>query len=304
MANELSLAECQALVDQLSALRVFEINFGGGEPLLKEYFFSLLDYIHTKGIVTCISTNGTLLTEKIVSNLVSNTLVHIQISLDGATPEINDCIRGRDTFYRALKGVELLAAYKIPFSINTVVTSINYSQLGLLKNLATSYGAALRVSRFRPSGRAQDSWDKLKLNTSQLEELSEWLNKNPNILTGDSFFSITGKGGKELGLDMCGACKMTCCIDPVGSIYPCAFLQENEFYAGNIRETSFKNIWDSSPVFYRFRNLEPASCKRCSRFENCRGGCPAVAYFVRRDLESADPECLASWERSKYGRTI
>jgi mycofactocin biosynthetic radical S-adenosylmethionine protein MftC len=295
--HELSLEECRAVVDQLADLKVFEINFGGGEPLLKDYFLGLVDYIHTKGMVTCISTNGTLLNEETVTHLAGNPLVHIQVSLDGATPEVNDRIRGQGTYQRILKGVELLARREVPFSLNTVVTALNYDQLSQLKELAASFRANLRVSRFRPSGRARDSWDILKLNTVQLEGLSEWLGDHPGILTGDSFFSISGKSRRELGLDMCGACKLTCCIDPVGLIYPCAFMQVEEFCGGNIRREPFKNIWDSSPVFLRFRKLEPASCKKCPRFSVCRGGCPAVAYFVKNDLNSADPECLASWER-------
>jgi mycofactocin biosynthetic radical S-adenosylmethionine protein MftC len=306
LPGELDLDQCRLVVDQLSGLKVFEISFGGGEPWLKSFFLTLLDYIHTKGIVTCISTNGTLLDEKIVSFLAGNPLVHIQVSLDGATPGVNDAIRGSGTYPRILKGIDLLARREVPFSLNTVVTALNYGQLDALKALAAGYGASLRVSRFRPSGRARDSWERLRLTTSQLEELSGWLGQHPGILTGDSFFSISGKGRRELGLDMCGACKMTCCIDPVGAVYPCAFLQAEEFYAGNLKSSEFKAIWDSSPVFLRFRQLEPASCRRCPRFSVCRGGCPAVAYFVSRDLNSADPECLAQWDKkvNSYDRTI
>jgi mycofactocin biosynthetic radical S-adenosylmethionine protein MftC len=295
--DELSFEECKSVVDVLSDLKVFEINFGGGEPLLKEYFLSLIDYIHTRGIVTCISTNGTLLNRETVDYLAGNPLVHIQVSLDGANQEVNDKIRGKGTYQRIIRGIELLASRNIPFSINTVVTSLNFTQLTDLKALANSYKANLRVSRFRPSGRARQSWETLKLSTGQLEGLSEWLGDHPGILTGDSFFSISGKGRRELGLDMCGACKMTCCIDPVGNIYPCAFMQTDEFLGGNIRNTTFKEIWDSSPVFNRFRKLEPGSCKKCPRFSMCRGGCPAVAYFVKRDLNSPDPECLASFAK-------
>ena len=126
---------------------------------------------------------------------------------------------------------------------------------------------------------------------------------------------------------MCGACKMTCCIDPSGNVFPCAFLQDMQFCGGNLRETPtsplplrertkvrgnniflprcvsagdipvgrFKDIWDNAAAFLRFRSLEPAACRACPRFEKCRGGCPAVAYFLTKDLDSADPECMAKW---------
>jgi mycofactocin radical SAM maturase len=295
--DELSLAECKAIVDQLSALKVFEINFGGGEPLLKDFFLPLLKYIHTKGIVTCISTNGTALTEEAIACFTGNPLVNVQVSLDGATPEVNDSIRGKGTFRKIIRGIERLSGKNIPLSINTVVTSLNFTHLSRLKELALSYGANLRVSRFRPSGRARGSWETLKLNSSQLQELSAWLSRDPSILTGDSFFSIAPDGRRQLGLDMCGACKMTCCIDPSGNVFPCAFLQETPFCGGNLRKDSFKDIWDNSPSFQRFRRLEPSSCRTCPRFEKCRGGCPAVAYFLTRDLNASDPECLVNWSR-------
>ena len=295
--GELTFDECRAIVDQLAALKVFEINFGGGEPLLKDYFLPLLRYIHEKGIVTCISTNGTALTDEAIDCFTGNPLVNVQVSLDGATPAVNDLIRGKGTFQRIIKGIELLSGKNIPLSINTVVTSLNFRQLRRLKELATSYGANLRVSRFRPSGRARESWEMLKLNSSQLQELSAWLGSDPSILTGDSFFSISQDGRRRLGLDMCGACKMTGCIDPSGNVFPCAFLQDTPFCGGNLREKSFKDIWDNAPAFHRFRALEPAACRLCSRFEKCRGGCPAVAYFVTRDLNTADPECLVNWSR-------
>jgi len=309
-SGELDFKECRGIVDQLADLKVFEINFGGGEPLLKDYFLPLLRYIHRKGIVTCISTNGTMLSDEALACFDGNPLVNIQVSLDGATPKVNDRIRGRGTFHRIIRGVERLAGKDIPLSINTVVTSLNFKQLPRIKELARSYGAGLRVSRFRPSGRARNSWVALKLNPAQLRELSDWLSADRDVLTGDSFFSISPDGRRRLGLDMCGACRMTCCIDPLGSVYPCAFLQEREFCGGSLRENStrrsresrnpgrgFKDIWDNAPAFQYFRRLEPASCRKCPRFEKCRGGCPAVAYFVTRDLNTSDPECLINWSR-------
>ena len=308
--DELTFDECKGIADQLAGLKVFEINFGGGEPLLKDYFLPLLRYIHTKGIVTCVSTNGTALTHEAVALFTANPLVNVQVSLDGATPEVNDAIRGKGTYRKIISGIELLSGKNIPLSINTVVTSLNFTQLHQLKDLAKSYGANLRVSRFRPSGRARESWETLKLSPSQLQELSAWLSSDASILTGDSFFSISQDGRRRLGLDMCGACKMTCCIDPSGNVFPCAFLQDTPFCGGNLREKTtrhsrvggnpgggFKDIWDNAPSFQRLRNLEPTACRACPRFEKCRGGCPAVAYFVTRDLNTADPECVVNWSR-------
>jgi len=297
--GELSFEECKNIVDHLASQQVFEINFGGGEPLLKDYFLPLLRYIHGKGIVTCISTNGTVLTDAAVAFFAAGPLVNIQVSLDGATPEVNDAIRGEGTFRKIISGIELLSGRNIPLSVNTVVTRLNYHQLPQLKALAVSYGARLRVSRFRPSGRARESWEALKLSLPQLKELSAWLSREPSVLTGDSFFSISQDDRRRLGLDMCGAARMTACIDPLGAVYPCAFLQAEEFCGGSLREKSFKEIWDNAPPFLRLRQLEPSACRHCPRFSKCHGGCPSVAFFLNKDLDSPDPECIISWSRNR-----
>ena len=87
---------------------------------------------------------------------------------------------------------------------------------------------------------------------------------------------------------------MTCCVSPIGKVYPCAFLQEEAFVCGDVRADSFNSIWDSSSVFRHFRELDVLSCVSCYRFERCRGGCPAVAYHTYHDLSMPDPECLVS----------
>jgi mycofactocin biosynthetic radical S-adenosylmethionine protein MftC len=301
--GELTFDECKQIVDELARLKVFEINFGGGEPLLKDYFLPLIKYIHTKDIVTCISTNGTCLTKEAVALFTGNRLVNIQVSLDGATAEVNDRIRGEGSFRNIISGIELLYSKGIPLSINTVVTSQNFTQLNELKAIAQQYGARLRVSRFRPSGRARQSWDALRLNPTQLKEIAAWLESDLSILTGDSFFSISQDGRRKMGLDMCGACKLTCCIDPVGNVFPCAFLQDEPFCGGNLKTKSVKKIWDTAPSFLRLRTLEPTACRTCPRFESCRGGCPAVAYFLTKDLNASDPECLVNWSRENTTNT-
>ncbi len=60
-ATELSTKECHRVIDDLSAMKVFQFNIGGGEPFIGPDFPDLMDYAHGKGMVTCISTNGTLI---------------------------------------------------------------------------------------------------------------------------------------------------------------------------------------------------------------------------------------------------
>ena len=297
--NEMTQEECLRLIDELSSLRVFQINIGGGEPFIRPGFIDLLVYCHEKGLVTCVSTNGTLIDMEVAKRLSKMRPLYLQVSLDGATQEVNDTIRGDGTYKKILHTLDCLSNNQVRFSINMVLTRTNFSQLNTLRKMASGYNAELRVSRFRPSGRGKDSRDELGPSGEQLEAFADWLEKHDLVRTGDSFFCLTSEKRRRKGLDMCGAAKMTCCISPEGDVYPCAFLQEAPFWAGNIRDQLLKDIWDSAPVFEMFRNLDIRTCIECYRFESCRGGCPAMAYHTYEDITLPDPECLVNLKMGK-----
>lgn len=292
-AGELTTEQALQVIDQLAALKVFQFNIGGGEPFMRPDFLDLMDHAHDKGIVTCISTNGTLIDEGIARRL-DHPLVYIQVSLDGASEASNDAIRGRGSYGKVLNALDHLRKRNIEVSINCVLTRRSYPELDKLVQLAASYGAKLRVSRFRPSGRGKDSWAQLNVQREQMADFSQWLSRHLAVSTGDSFFSVTTEERRSLGLNMCGACKLTCCLSPQGEIYPCAFLQEPEFRAGRLPGEDFGTIWNTSPVFESFRQLEIKSCESCHRFDLCHGGCPAIAYHTQRKLGLPDPGCLAN----------
>lgn len=291
--GELTTEQCMQVIDTMAGMKVFQFNIGGGEPFIREDFLDLMEYAHEKGIVTCISTNGTLIDREVARRLDKD-MVYIQVSMDGATPESNDAIRGKGSFRRALRALECLRNRGIEVSINTVLTKLSFPELDLINDLAGSYGAKLRVSRFRPSGRGKKSWDRLNVSREQMVVFSSWLSEHMGVSTGDSFFSVTAEDRRSLGLNMCGACKLTCCVSPLGEVYPCAFLQEKDFLSGKLPESSFPLIWEHSPVFESFRRLEIKSCESCNRFDYCHGGCPAIAYHTQRKLGFPDPGCLVN----------
>lgn len=289
--GELTTTQCQSLIDALAAAKVFQLNIGGGEPFVRPDFLDLMDYTHEKGIVTCISTNGTLITEEIAARL-DHPLVYIQVSLDGGSPRSNDAIRGQGTYDAVVRALAHLKKRKIEVSINTVLTRRSFPELDRLARLAADTGAKFRVSRFRPSGRGKKSWAALNIDKEQMLAFSDWLAEHLNVSTGDSFFSVSSEARRSLGLNMCGACKLTCCVSPAGDLYPCAFLQEDEFCAGRLPAANFQDLWHNSPVFQSFRQLEIKSCESCFRFDMCHGGCPAIAYHTQRKLGVPDPGCL------------
>jgi len=291
--GELTTTECHQVIEELAERRVFQINIGGGEPFIRPDFLELMDHAHERGLVTCISTNGTLIDDKTADRLAHG-LVYMQVSMDGATAESNDAIRGQGSFEKSLAALKRLRDAGVEVSINTVLTRLSLPELDQLVELAASLGAKFRVSRFRPSGRGKLNWDRLSVPNHQMIAFSDWLSRHRKVSTGDSFFSVAHEDRRNLGLNMCGACKLTCCVSPRGEVFPCAFLQEAEFMGGRLPEDSFSEIWDTSPVFHSFRQLEIRSCESCDRFDFCHGGCPAIAYHTQRKLGIPDPGCLVN----------
>ena len=291
--TDMDLDQCKQFIDDLDRARVFQVNIGGGEPFMRDDLLDILDYCHAKGIVTCVSTNGTLIDDYCAKKLAQMKLIYIQVSVDGATPDTNDKIRGAGVFKRATGGIDRLNAHGFKnLSINTVVTGVNFKEIHEIYQMGKFYRAKTRLSRFRPSGRAKEVWQEYFLTKDQILELANFLVHYRDVLTGDSFFSITAGQRRDLGLNMCGAAKMTCSVSPDGNMYPCAFLQEDKFYAGNILRQSIEEIWHTAAIFNTLRNLKVEACCTCQNFNTCHGGCPAVAYFLKNDFNCSDPECI------------
>ncbi len=290
--RELTTQQALALVDELAEMQVFQIHFGGGEPFIYPGIWQVLERCSNRGLVMCISTNGTLITQERARRLKQFEPLYFQVSLDGGTPETNDSIRGKGVFKRALRGLELLAAENHSLTVNSVLTKYSFYELDRLYEIAAGFGAKLRVTRLRPSGRGKDVWGELHPTREQYREFVDWLGAHPDVLTADSFFHLNAFGNKLPGLDVCGAATATCCICPEGEVYPCAFFQAAEFEAGNLHEQSFKEIWHNSATFAYYRSMGAGACSGCGQYSVCHGGCPATKWFVHQSLQVKDPECV------------
>src|SRR6186997_1825048 len=128
--RELSTDECIAVVDELRDLQVFYVNVGGGEPMLRPDFFEIVDYATTNQVGVKFSTNGTYLDAVAARRLAAMDYLDIQISIDGATADVNDAVRGDGSFAAAIAAMDHLAEADFgPFKISLVVTRHNVDQL-------------------------------------------------------------------------------------------------------------------------------------------------------------------------------
>src|SRR3954465_587807 len=157
--RELTTAECKQVIDELERMQVFYVNIGGGEPTVRKDFWELVEYATAHHVGVKFSTNGSRIDADRASWIRASDYVDVQISLDGATPEVNDRVRGAGSYDPAIRAMEHLSG--TGFKLSVVVTRENASQLDDFKAIADRYGATLRLTRLRPSGRGADVWDEL-----------------------------------------------------------------------------------------------------------------------------------------------
>ena len=304
--RELTTAECRRVIDALRRMQVFYVNVGGGEPTVRRDFWDLLDYATGHGVGVKFSTNGARITPDIARRLAGSDYVDVQVSLDGATADVNDAVRGAGSHAMAIRAMERLAEAGFPgFKLSVVVTRHNVPELDAFKALADRYGAQLRLTRLRPSGRGADVWDDLHPTADQQRRLYEWLlGHGEDVLTGDSFFHLGAFGDPLPGLNLCGAGRVVCLIDPVGDVYACPFAIHETFRAGNVRDGGgFARVWRESELFARLRRPQTdGACLSCSHYDACRGGCMAAKFFTGLPTDGPDPECVLGHGESLLDR--
>ncbi|WP_040774178.1 mycofactocin radical SAM maturase [Nocardia pneumoniae] len=305
--RELSTEQCKALIDEFERMQVFYVNIGGGEPTVRPDFWELVDYATAHHVGVKFSTNGVRITPEIAARLAASDYVDVQVSLDGADATVNDAVRGPGSYDMAIRALENLAAAGFrDAKLSVVATRHNIGQLDQFRAIADRYGATLRLTRLRPSGRGADVWDELHPTPDQQRVLYDWLLRNgTGVLTGDSFFHLSAFGQALPGLNMCGAGRVVCLVDPVGDVYACPFAIHDRFRAGNVvTDGGFGAVWRSSELFAELR--EPSgggACASCAHYDACRGGCMAAKFFTGLPADGPDPECVQGYGEAALADT-
>jgi mycofactocin radical SAM maturase len=305
--RELSTDECKAVIDELQRMQVFYVNIGGGEPTVRADFWELLDYATSHDVGVKFSTNGIQLDAAAARRIAANSYVDVQISIDGATADVNDAVRGQGSYDVAVRALGHLADAGVRPKLSVVCTRYNIPQLDDFQALADRFGAQLRLTRLRPSGRGADVWDQLHPTAAQQRELYDWLVQHgEGVLTGDSFFHLAAYGDSLPGLNLCGAGRVVCLIDPVGDVYACPFAIADQFHAGNVRSAGgFARVWRESPLFLELREPQTGgACSGCDQYDACRGGCMAAKFFTGLPLDGPDPECVKGHGESALASVV
>jgi MoaA/NifB/PqqE/SkfB family radical SAM enzyme len=149
--DELSTAEWQQVLQQLAALRIYKVNFTGGEPLIRADAIDLMRYARQAGIRHMhLNSNALLLTPDRLERILGAGVRSFNISVDG-TREVHDRVRGRaGAFERTITHLKHLLAQRERFDLkvrmNFTVMRSNVSVLPSIAALAQDLGVQLYLN--------------------------------------------------------------------------------------------------------------------------------------------------------------
>ncbi len=288
--DELSTDAAKMLIHQIAEVSRPLLILSGGEPLLREDIFEIIQYGAERGLRMGMGSNGMLIDDEVSRRLKDAGMWTVAISLDSSIPERHDEFRGvKGCWEHAVNAIESLKKYGIHVQVNSTVTKQNYDEVDDIMSLAEDVGVEnFHLFFLVPTGRGtkvEDITPRMyeDMITSTLAKTSKHnLNVKPSC--APQFMRVA----KEQGVDMsrwirgCVAGLYYCRIYPSGEVTPCPYMPLN---LGNIREKSFRDIWFNSEVFMALRDFDrlKGKCGVCEYRDVC-GGCRARAYGVSTDF--------------------
>ena len=307
--DELTTDEAFHLIDEIVDFASPILILSGGEPLMRDDVYEIARYGVDKGLRVVLATNGTIVTRDVAERLKKAGISRISVSIDGADSVTHDAFRGvPGAFDGAMRGISEIRKAGISLQINTTVSKENIDEIPRILDLSMELCAdALHIFLLVPTGRGQEEDE---IPPAEYERILNWfydrrgkVDLQLKATCAPHYFRIMRERAKAEGttvsVETHGFEAMTkgclggtgfCFISRTGGVYPCGYLP---VLAGNIRETSFKEIWTHAKVFLDLRDAGKlkGKCGICEYKRVC-GGCRARAYAATGDYLAEEPYCV------------
>jgi radical SAM protein with 4Fe4S-binding SPASM domain len=296
--SELTTEEGKKLLEEMYGAGFRIIVFSGGEPLLREDIFDLIQYADTLGMITLMGSNGTLITEAIAKKLKSNGLKAIAISIDHIDPIIHNTFRGSDqAFDQAVSGISHCMRAGLNVQVNCTITKENLLHLDQIMDFTSNIGASSCHMLFLVDvGRGKNLSDTLLSKPEYKYAINQIIDKQLDIRIKptcapqykvEALLKGVVSGPNIRG---CIAGISYCSILPNGDVHICPYAP---IKVANVREETFDDIWKYNEIFKQLRDFTQykGKCGNCQYIHLC-GGCRARAYNNSGDWLGEDPYCL------------
>ena len=307
--NELSTAECLRVAAQLAELGCRRVSMIGGEVFMRDDWDVIADALTSRGIKTCIITNGFTMSEGIISALKRVKIESVAVSVDGVE-EAHDAFRQKGSYARAMKAVRALVDAGIPVSVISALRADNAPRLGefyeILRDLPIF---AWQIQACSPMGNAAKGVD-VRFDAGEvIRFVARTAPEAPFALgIADNIGYYTPEEGMLRGrkgsyFEGCSAGLSSIGIDSVGNVRGCESMYDERFNEGNLRKKTLRQIWEDPGAFSYNRGFTPemltGKCASCVYGCVCAGGCRSYNFFAGNGKLYENPLCARSVLKEK-----
>lgn len=278
------------------------VEFSGGEFMLREDAYEILDKANNIGFKLAVASNGTSINENVVEKLKSLLGDNIFISLGvNSFSEENTFTRDQE-YQRVVKVVSLLEKHHI--GVNICITFGKFNEKTVKSTIQTVCNMKLPFNRIpyvpRNSNNYSDLLDKKSMREFFYPAMQAGYNGmvsfTPFFLPDDYYKKISDQSEESHIIPTNPSIGCWCgsfySVNPEGEVSPCALLSDH-ISGGNVLLQDLKEILFHSEVFQRITDRKNfgGKCGKC-RYRFTCGGCRAMAYYHNNDLYGEDPTCF------------
>jgi MoaA/NifB/PqqE/SkfB family radical SAM enzyme len=240
--KELTTAEWKKIIDDIVSGGSFMLAIGGGEALIRDDLFDIVDYAAGRGLVVCLTTNGATV-DRFADKISKSKLYQLQFSLDGHTREIHS-ITHKSDFDKVVENIKYIkkGIKHIKVGINCICHSGNVRHLDEFIYFCRGLGVS-DVRLLPPKPPLQ------QLNRGEVNTIKKIVEKHKDTMQ----LGLDDCLGRTIGFGKgCSAGRRICVITPYGDALGCSHL--NLSY-GNVLETPLSKIWQGGFEDFRTKTL-------------------------------------------------
>ncbi|MBA3040536.1 MAG: pyrroloquinoline quinone biosynthesis protein PqqE [Rhizobiaceae bacterium] len=300
-SEELSTEEWIDVFRQAADLGVLHLHLSGGEPASRRDLVALTRAASGFGLYTNLITSGVGLTEARIQELSEAGLDHLQLSIQGVTPEKADLVGGYAGGYaRKIAVAGWTHAAGIPLTVNAVCHKQNMDEIEDMVGLAIELGARrIEIATVQFHGWAERNRASLMPTRAQVEATTAFVAEARKRLAGTLVIDYVPADHHSRYPKACmgGWGRTGLNVNPAGRVLPCHAAETIPgFTFDNVRATPLAEIWLEGAAFNAYRGddwmAEP--CRSCERKHIDFGGCRCQAMALAGDAAATDPVCIRS----------
>ena len=278
--NELTTNKIKDILQQLSDVGVFRINFNGGEPLARPDIREIIQFASDLGFDLHMNTNSTLVTDDL-AEFVSCHMQSVCTSILHSQKDEHDRMTGRRGAYDdVLKGIRTGRKHNVKVEVNVCTSAENYSDIYNIGRLVAELDCyALCSTRYILNNPVNKDF---LMNSEQTVELIDLLMRVKNdfpVITDVSlpgpvpYCEVPEEYYEKLRIlnIPCQYAYGLARISPTGKVTPCAISNDE---IGDLNIEKFSTIWNNAG-WKKYEQLchIPVPCRSCKELQRCKGGC-------------------------------